>query len=368
MAALLGLIGSGIAALILADSRGGPTLTDGPGAVGIAPRQVIAPSAAAANTGLRLLQQAVAACQDMSYRGVQVVLWSDQGSRTTSVVDVWHQPGRMTVVQAASDNPPAGQDPDSPAGTAGYADPEGILGVSQQLLDLMQANYQVAYVGRGSAGGRQALVVEVRRQGGGLAARFYLDAATKLPLRRELFAGGAQPVSVDAFTDLTLGSSRLGSAPAVASAPWTTQLDAATLTSLRAKGWPLPSQLPANLTLFAATQTSTGSGQAVGLYYSDGLSVVSLFVQRGELAGRMPGWRQVSVAGRTVYALNPDDQGERSLSCSAGGYVYTVIADAPAPTVRQVVAALPGDTSPGFWQRIGHGLHRLASWANPFSH
>jgi sigma-E factor negative regulatory protein RseB len=120
--------------------------------------------------------------------------------------------------------------------------------------------------------------------------------------------------------------------------------------------------------LFAATQTSTSSGQVVGLSYSDGLSVVSLFVQRGELAGPMPGWQQVSLTGRTVYAVDPAGQGERSLSWSAGGYVYTLIADAPQPTVSQVVAALPGNAAPGFWQRIAHGLSRLASWANPLRH
>jgi len=366
VAALLGLIGSGIAALMLTEGSAGPALAAGPSAADLAPRP--ASTAAAAAVGLKLLEQAVAACQNQSYRGVQVVAWWGQGNATTSVVDVWHEPGRQTVVQSAGASASPETESDPPPGTAGYRDPEGILGVSQPLLDLLQSNYQVAYTGHGTAGGRAALVVEVRRPGVGVAARFFLDAATKLPLRREMFSSGARLISVDAFTDLQLGSTGLGSAPTLAAAPWGTQLDAATLTSLRSKGWPLPGKLPNDLRLFAATQTSTNSGKAVGLSYSDGLSVVSLFVQRGELAGPMPGSRQVPLAGRTVYALDPADQGESSVCWSADGYVYTLIADAPTHTVSQVVAAMPGNSTPGFWQRIGHGLHRLASWANPLRH
>ena len=43
-----------------------------------------------------------------------------------------------------------------------------------------------------------------------------------------------------------------------------------------------------------------------------------------------------------------------------------MIADAPPQTVRAVVAALPGNTAPGFFVRIGRGLDRLATLVNPF--
>jgi sigma-E factor negative regulatory protein RseB len=367
VAALLSLVGSGIAALMLTNSPGGSQLAGGSGLVDEVPGPARAPQTAAGTAGLQLLQQAVAACQNTSYRGVQVVLWRSQGTSTVSVVNVWHQPGRVTLVQAAGAAAP-GPDAAAPSGAMGYQDPDGILGVSQQLLNLLRSNYQVVYAGRGAVANRGALLVEVRRPGGGVAARFWLDAASKLPLRREIFSSGAQMISEDAFTDLQLGNRVLGAAPAVAAAPWATQLDDATLAVLRGQGWPLPGQLPGNLMLFTATQMSTSSGQVVGMSYSDGLAVVSLFVQRGQLAGPMPGWRPVSLDGRTVYAIDPASQGERSVAWSAAGFVYTLIADAPVATVGQVVAVLPGNTPPGFWQRIGHGLHRLASWANPLRH
>jgi sigma-E factor negative regulatory protein RseB len=366
LATLLAIAGSGIWALTLADSPGGPHGAGGPPlADDVRSGRAQTPAGGA---GLQLLQQAVAACQDTPYRGVQVVLWQGQGTTTVSVVDVWHQPGRMTLVQAAAVTPPSGLGAAPAPAAAGYQDPDGILGVSQQLLNLLRSNYQVLYVGQGTVASRGALLVEVRRPGGGLAARFWLDAVTKLPLRREIFSPGTQMISEDAFTDLQLGNRVLGDAPAVAAVPWATELDSTMLAALRARGWPLPGQLPDNLVLFTATRTSTRYGQVVGMSYSDGLAVVSVFVQRGQLAGPMPGWRPVSLDGRAVYAIDPAGQGERSLAWSAGGFVYTLIADAPVTTVGQVVAALPGNTAPGFWQRIGHGLHRLASWGNPLRH
>lgn len=379
LAAVLGVLGTGIGALVLADgpagsatpsaSSAGQGLIDQASGPGSQPAS--APQTAPSSAGLRLLQQAVAACQDTPYRGVQEVLWWGQRDPTMSVIDVWHQPGGVTLVRAA--------DPDNAApasaggtgggstgpGTAGYPDLDGVLGVSPQLLRLLQANYQVVYAGPGSAAGHTALVVEVRRPGGGLAARFWLDATTKLPLRREIFDADTHVISEDAFTDLELGDRGLSDMPSAAVAPSAVQLGQGSLTALRARGWPLPAQLPGNLALFGATATATSSGQAVGLSYSDGLSVVSLFVQRGLLAGPMPGWQPVSVGGRTLYAVDADDQGDRSLAWSASGFVYTLVADAPTATVRQVVIALPSGSPPGFWQRMAHGLHRLASWANP---
>jgi sigma-E factor negative regulatory protein RseB len=276
-------------------------------------------------------------------------------------VEVWHQPGRGTLAKDA-DNV-AGPLATLPSGLTGEPSPDGVLGVSGQLLMLMQANYQVVYTGDGKADNRPARVVEVRRPGGELAARFWLDAATNLPLRRELFDTSARVISEDAFINLTVGASGLADMPAAAARPWTGKLDAARLAALRASGWPLPRQLPGGLTMFAADHTTTQSGEVVDLSYSDGLSVLSLFVQQGVLPPQLPGWRPVSVQGRAVYAADADD---RSLTWSAGGFEFTLIADAPAVMVGQAMAALPRDDQPGFWRRLGRGFHRIVSWANPF--
>jgi sigma-E factor negative regulatory protein RseB len=391
MAVVLGLLGSAIVTLSLIDSPARPAAdrrtgpdgqssalpasgaslgADGPSsAIPSAERRLAAAGtmaavpvlSQAARTGLRLLREAAAACQQVSYSGVQIVArWGDGGA-STSVVEIWHLPGHGTLAQAADTD--TGLLNPVQAGLPTQQAPDGILGVSAQLLVLMQANYQLIYTGDGTADNRSAQIVEVRRPGGGLAARFWLDAATKLPLRRETFDTNAQVISEDAFINLTVGPQGLVGLPAATARPWSGQLGPVALAALRGSGWPLPERLPGNLVMFAAEEMYARSGEIVDLSYSDGLSVVSLFVQRGALPQAMPGWRRVTVSGYTVDAIGPDD---RSLAWSAHGYVFTVIANAPSATVAGVLAALPRDEDPGFWLRLGRGFRRLVSWANPF--
>jgi hypothetical protein len=363
LAAIVGLLGSGMAGLALADMPAGPAVK-GLNPSGRPLRLARAPKAARASAptsqGLQLLEKAAVACQYTSYSGLQVVTWWGQHQAKTSEVEVWHQPGSTTVMQSADTPPP--QLATVPESAAADLDPDGLLRVSGPLLALLRSNYQVVYTGHGSAGHRGALVVEVRRPGGGVAARFWLDAATRLPLRRQVFNAGEHMISEDTFVSLRVGDGGLAHLPAAVASPWTTRLGQTGLTTLRDKGWPAPGQMPANLELFAATRTAGSPGQVVELTYSDGLAVVSLFVQRGELGQPMPGWHRIKLHGRTVYAVDPD---EMCFAWSAGGFVYTLVADAPLATVSQVVAALPDTGGPGFWARMTHGLRRLVSWLNP---
>ena len=108
------------------------------------------------------------------------------------------------------------------------------------------------------------------------------------------------------------------------------------------------------------------TGAVVDASYSDGLSVVSVFVQRGDRPERLPRWRQSRIAGKQVWLTVPTSFGERGVAWSAGGFVYTVIADAPATVVTEVVGQLPHDNDGGLWQRVGRGLERIGSWFNPF--
>ena len=91
----------------------------------------------------------------------------------------------------------------------------------------------------------------------------------------------------------------------------------------------------------------------------DGLSLMSVFVQRGHLQSRLTGWSRVAMGGSPVYS---DGQ---TFVWSADGYVYTLVAAAPPQTVARVVAALPHDGSPGLLGRLRQGVHRLLSWVIP---
>jgi sigma-E factor negative regulatory protein RseB len=361
---LLGLLGAALATLALVDvspghsvAQRGAGLRTGPG------RRLAGPAGAATSPiGLRLLREAAAAGVDTSYQGVQIVAWSGPHGASISVVQVWHERDRSILAQVTDmGSAPSAASPQAPA--AEEQDPDGILGLSDQLVALIRANYEVVYAGNGSSDNRPAQIVDLRRRNGSLAARFWLDDATKLPLRRETFDSRAHIIREDAFINLQIGDSGLRDMPVPGVRAWSARLDSAQLGALREQGWPVPGQLPDGLLLVAAHQAATSAGPVIDLDYSDGLSLVSIFLQRGQLPQALPGWQQIRLHGGAVYSTDPD---WRSLTWSAHGFVYTVIAEAPPGTIDQVVDSLPHDAGPGFWGRIARGTRRLASWANPF--
>jgi sigma-E factor negative regulatory protein RseB len=368
-AVLVGLVASGVA---LASGLG--LLTGGAGAQRPLAGQALANGPAQA-AGLKLLREAAQACRSLPYQGVEVAWWGP-GSQTggdTSVVQVWHQPGGQALTQAPgaqvlTQTPVAslrgrGQhhQPVSPLGSSGpKLDEAGVLGMSTRLVSLLAANYVVAVAGRGQVAGRPARIVTVRRPGG--AAWFWLDSATGLPLRKEMFDARARLISSVTFAEVDIGRSAAGGEPVPTVRAWHTTLAPGQLARLRARGWPLPGPLPGDLTLIGAKESTTSAGPVVDLDYSDGLSVVSIFVQRGYLPARLRGWSQVALAGHKVYANDPDDL---CFAWSARGFVYTLIAAAPQQTVGQVVVALPHDDKPGWLAQLKHGLRRMLSWVRP---
>jgi sigma-E factor negative regulatory protein RseB len=341
----------------------GRAATAGPATGGRAPATARRPAAARA---VRLLSQAAQAAIGTSYQGEEIVTrWSDGGG-TVLVSNIWHVSGGQTVTQTMDTGASFSNQSYLSSDTDGQA-PEGVLGVTAPLVRLLESHYLVAYAGGGSAGSRTAQVVEAWRADGSLAARFWLDDATKLPLEREVFDSSAHVVSQDVFIDVSFANR--ASAPASArrstgpQGPWTDPLSHGQLLALRTRGWQIPSQLPGGLSLFTGAEMDAGTGTVLDLAYSDGLSVISVFEQRGNLAAAMPGWRKTTVDGHVVLVAEPDG---RSLTWSSRGMVYTVMTDAPVQTVYAVIGALPHDGPPGFWKRMSRGLTRLASWVNPF--
>jgi sigma-E factor negative regulatory protein RseB len=374
-AVVVGLVMSGVAVAsgwgLVATGSGARGTANGPPAQATGAR----PRGPAQAAGLKLLSQAAQACRSISYRGVEMAWWGPGGG-DTSVVEVWHQPGGQAFTQAPGTQSlttapgssmqwpgsPRHQvvSPGSSAMNLGEA---GVLGVSSRLVKLLGANYVLAIAGQGQVAGRPARIVTVRRRGGTLAAWFWLDSATSLPLRKEMFDARADLVSNVTFAEVSIGRGAVSGAPAAAAArAWRTTLAPRQLAGLREHGWPLPGPLPGDLTLIGAKENITPSGPVVDLDYSDGLSVVSIFVQRGYLPDTLTGWSQVALAGHKVYARDPDDL---CFAWSAGGFVYTLVAAAPRQTVGQVVVALPHDDDPGWLSRMKHGMRRLLSWFSP---
>ena len=304
-----------------------------------------APAPPGSLRGLRLMRAAVVACLDQAYSGTQQVSWWSSGRSTSYLIQVWHWPAEPEYSESTD-----------------HASP-GVLNLPGWMLDLIQSHYRLGYAGTSSAAGRAALLVGVWRSDGTLAARFWLDRTTFLPLRRQLFDAADHLVSDSGYLSLRLGGIDPPEQPTPGAAAWGVRPPVDSLADLRGQGWPVPRRL-GGLELVTLTGTAEGSRPVVDASYSDGLSVVSVFFQRGELADGLPGWHPTLVDGRVVYAGEPD---ERSLSWSSRGFVFTVIADAPAVTVAMVVAGLPHDAQgDGFWSRLGRGLERIGSWFDPF--
>ena len=313
-----------------------------------------------------LLTQAAQAAILISYQGEEIVWhWGTSGG-TVLQSDIWHASGGQTVTQTLVTGTSSSGEAYLSSDTDGQW-PEGVLGVTAPLVSLLETHYVVVYAGTGEAGNRAAEIVEAWRDDGSLAAKFWLDNATKLPLERQVFDTTAHVISEDVFINVRPTKQPTAAAPAGGPAdpqgPWNQPLPARQLLAMRAHGWLVPSQLPGGLSLFTGTATRTSTGTVLDLGYSDGLSVVSLFEQRGNLAAKLAGWQKITVAGHTIYAAEPD---QRSLTWSGRGMVYTVMADAPNQTVDDVIKVLPHDNPPGFWKRMSHGFARLASWVNPF--
>jgi sigma-E factor negative regulatory protein RseB len=344
----VGLLTVALAAVTMVETTAGLMTQDSPPKPA-APR-LPAANTPAARVGLRLLSAAAAAALAVPYSGEQLVRWWGPKSTSRSVIQVWHP--RNGTVRATVADLDSGLSP-------GTTDPESVLSISPQTVALIRAHYAVATAGSGWVDGRPARIVQLTRPDGSLAARFWLDRSTGLLLRRDTFDTRSQMIGEDAFTDLRFGTAGLTGMPDQSAREWPASLDKTGLAGLRSEGWPVPGGLPDGLALLAAHRTP----QVIDLDYSDGLAVISVFVQRGELPPTMPGWREITVSGHEVYSSDPD---QRSLSWSAHGFVYTVIAEAPSSTVSDVISAMPHDTQRGFWGRIAHGLKRLGSWANPF--
>ena len=324
---------------------------------------------------LGLMTGAAQAAVTTQYQGEEIVSRWDAGGGTFLVSDIWHAPGGRTLTQTLDTGTGASSQPYW-SSDLDVDSPEGVLGITTTLVRLLEAHYVVGYAGSGSAGNRPAQVVEAWRDDGSLAARFWLDSATKLPLEREVFDTAAHMINQGVFINVQIGKHGAATSNAVfgpgqsqgqtagqQTGSWAYPIEPAKLLALRQQGWQVPPALPGGLMLFTGGMARTTSGPVLDLGYSDGLSVISLFEQRGKLAAKLTGWQKIKVAGRTVYAAVPT---QRSLTWAGKGIVYTLIADAPAKTVATVVGALPYDKPPGFWKRMSRGLSRMASFVNPF--
>lgn len=339
---------------------------------GLAGACLVAPATAAreprgdpdvSSEALALLAQAARAVYEQPYSGRQQVRVSSPDGEREVVVDVRNCPGRELVLRM----PPTAQQPGGTFVEPSAPEAASLLpGIDRRAMLLLDVNYALRVAGPDEVVGRPATLVELRRADGRLAARFWIDDATKLPLQREVRDGAGRVVRASTFSSLELGQpeadTRLRPAPTPSLGR---PVDGDELFRMRIGGWVAPAELAAGLGLYDARLTTASAAPALHLSYSDGLSTVSLFEQAGRLdTGALDGWSRQYLAGARVW-VQPGLP-ER-VSWSAHGRVYTVVSD-DRGAIEAAIGRLPHETrGRGVLERLRHGLARVMSWVNPFS-
>jgi sigma-E factor negative regulatory protein RseB len=342
-------------------SAGLGAVTSGASDVAVAPasmRVEQSPRAmpAAEQRALGLLRRAVTAQRTATYSGTQWLSSQASGGAVT-IVDVRHDPVRGTWF-----------DTRTPAG--GHTVPDGrATELDGGALAALGHHYRLAVRGADHCAGRPATLVEARVLGAErVAGRFWVDRETGLLLRRELYDATGEIVRATAFVQLDEGAAA-AAVPAAATGPERDApdrpLDDAALTGLRRQGWQLPDVLPGGMERYRATDLTVDGHRVVQLAYSDGLFAASLFVEQGGLdSAALHGFDRRQLAGTTVYVRTGL---QRTVVWAGRSAVYTLVLEAPEALTPQLVAALPHrPLDDGMLARLGRGIDRVGSWANPF--
>ena len=311
---------------------------------------------------LELMQAAARAGRDLTYSGTQRVATRRGSGTGSALAAVHHDPASGSTV-----------DTDEPLADTAALDP--------RLLVLLAAAYDLEVTGPGTCSGRTARMVTAARGDGTVAGRFWLDRRTGLLLRREVFDATGERVRSSAFVAIDVrpaaGAGQasppdaLPLASTVRALPQASTVrglpQASTVRALREDGWLVPRTLPGGYRLFdTALRTPRPGRHVLHLAYSDGLSTMSLFAQRGRL-GTAPvaGFAPETVGSRPVWVRHETTE---RVVWGGQGRVWTLVSDAPPSTVRDAVAALPGDLGhrDGVRARLARGLGRLGGMVNPF--
>lgn len=332
-----------------------PTKESGPG---IQPD----PTPSSELRAVELLRRVADADRSVAYLGMQFVsAWSPSGT-ASSLVEVQNIPGHGTALRVRG----SGSGPASSIFTTASGD--GLeLPIGGGPVELLVDNYSLRYAGKAKVAGRRAQVVEMRGAEDVLAARFWVDRRTGLPLRREMYDDSGRTVRASAFVEVQVGERAAPShLPPVAPSAIAQTLGAAEVDALGDDGWQCPTTMADYLSLYESRRVETANGPVLHLTYSDGLSTVSVFQQPGRLpTDGLAGYDRVESAQGVRYLRSGIPE---QVVWSADGVVYTVVADAPPEIVEQVVADLPHTEAPqdGMLDRLGRGLVRVGSWVNPF--
>jgi len=219
--------------------------------------------------------------------------------------------------------------------------------------------------------GRPATVVVARRDGRD-RARLWLDNSTGLLVRQDVVdvAGRLRRTAallslrVDRPTTTTAGvrvSSLVATQPQTQTQDelWTA-VTPAEAAQWQADGWPCPQQLAQGYALLDVRRSTSDGAPVLQLVYGDGLSSISVFLQRGQLDDRVAKglvsqkWGSGTVL---VRAGSPE-----VVIWQGGKLVITAVGDDDPAELEAVLATLPRRPDRGPLGSLHHGMGSALAW------
>ncbi|MDX6310358.1 MAG: hypothetical protein QOI06_3404 [Nocardioidaceae bacterium] len=305
-----------------------------------------------------LLRHAVRASRHVGFMGARVVRSFTSSGVDSFQVDVQHVPGQGTAFDVLSTSGALR----SESFVADSATADELAGGA---VDQLAAAYDLAIDGSRAVDGRRTTVISASRDGV-VSARFWVDDATGLLLRRTMYVDG-RLVRWSGYTSIrVMRHGFMQHLPPELQEPPNTALATSIAPALGDKGWTCPQRLATGFRLQELYRLDTGGG-VMHAEYTDGLSSVSVFEQRGSLdRWSLAGFRVQKVRGNELYirAGLPT-----TVVWQSGETVFTVVTDVPQQMLGGLVAELPnGAVQPaaeGLATRIGQGLSRMASAVSP---
>ncbi|MDQ4129857.1 MAG: hypothetical protein M3133_02510 [Actinomycetota bacterium] len=319
-----------------------------------------------------LLEQAAEAGRQRAYQGRLVVVRFDEQGPTLGEVSVTQgSDGTLRTDNAQRwmlgrvNGEAFFGDPDS--GTLLWLGNVERTGFS---LARLSQNYEVAVEDRRSIETGPADVITLREPGSALPReRLYVDAESRLVVRRETFDARGLPVRLAAFTDLELVPAPvppLGYDWRHVLRPVQSDLSGRAVEILRDVGWVVPERLPRHFTLVDASAIGQGEGSSLHLLYSDGLYMLSVYEQHGRLDEKAldaEGAEDTSLGGLRLYRWPGSEPA--AYGWNGEDIAFTAISDAPPDVLAVTLVGLPRD-DPSLLRRLRRGLSRFREWAWPF--
>jgi negative regulator of sigma E activity/anti-sigma factor RsiW len=319
--------------------------------------QLEGPSAATGTTlspaeAQATMQRAADAAHSVSYSGRQSFLAYRNGGTMVAHVDVDARAGQGSQVMVNNQTGQQLLKGFTPALVSSRV-------VNGELLELLERNYRLSGTRGASVAGRSATVVAATRDdSASVAARWWIDDATGIVLWQQTYDRRGSVDLSFGFTSVSVsrGDSILEHLPPRLAVPRTsTSLTLSSSAELNASGWSCVRHL-AGLSLVRIRSDRAADPDMVHLLYSDGLTTVSVFQQKGQLTAVPEGSQWDAALEAHVR------RGASGVATwQSGDTVFTVVTDGSASVLTEAVKSLPHDeaTTQTTLDRIKAGWARI---------